>query len=31
MADEQRGRVIYNLDCTEYFMGTFDPIVPETK
>ena len=31
MADGQRGRVIHNLDCTKYFMGTFDPIVPETK
>ena len=30
MADEQCGRVIYNLDCTEYFVGTFGPIVPET-
>ena len=28
--DDPRGRVIYNLDCTEYFMGTFGPIVPET-
>ena len=25
-----RGRVIYNLDCTQYFVGTFGPIVPET-
>jgi len=23
-------RVIYNLDCTEFFVGTFGPIVPET-
>ena len=25
-----RGRVFYNLDCTEFFMGTFGPVVPET-
>ena len=25
-----RGRVIYNLDCSEFFVGTFGPIVPET-
>ena len=25
-----RERVIYNLDCTEFFVGTFGPIVPET-
>ena len=24
------GRVIYNLDCSEFFVGTFGPIVPET-
>ena len=29
-AGEQRGRVIYNLDCTEFFVGTFGPNVPET-
>lgn len=29
-AQEDPGRVIYNLDCTEYFMGTFGPVVPET-
>lgn len=27
---KQRGRVIYNLDCTEFFVGTFGPIVPKT-
>ncbi len=27
---EQRGRVIYNLDCSEFFVGTFGPVVPET-
>jgi len=26
----QRGRVIYNLDCSEFFVGTFGPVVPET-
>ena len=25
-----QGRVIYNLDCSEFFVGTFGPIVPET-
>ncbi len=25
-----RGRVIYNLDCSQFFVGTFGPIVPET-
>ena len=25
-----RERVIYNLDCSEFFVGTFGPIVPET-
>ena len=29
-SDDERGRVIYNLDCTEYFMGTFGPNEPET-
>ena len=24
------GQVIYNLDCSEFFVGTFGPIVPET-
>ena len=24
------GRVIYNLDCTQYFVGSFGPVVPET-
>ncbi len=24
------GRVIYNLDCSQFFVGTFGPIVPET-
>ena len=28
--EEKRGQVIYNLDCTQYFMGSFGPIVPET-
>ena len=28
--DNPRTRVIYNLDCTEFFMGTFGPIMPET-
>ena len=28
--DGSRGRVIYNLDCTEFFVGTFGGIVPET-
>ena len=23
-------RVIYNLDCSEYFVGSFGPVVPET-
>ena len=27
---EQRGRVIYNLDCSEFFVGTFGPVLPET-
>ncbi len=27
---EQRGRVIYNLDRSEFFVGTFGPVVPET-
>jgi len=26
----RRGRVIYNLDCSEFFVGTFGPPVPET-
>ena len=26
----QRGRVIYNLDCSEFYVGTFGPVVPET-
>ncbi|MBI3922148.1 MAG: hypothetical protein HY318_12075, partial [Armatimonadetes bacterium] len=25
-----RGRVIYNLDCSEFYVGTFGPIAPET-
>ncbi|MFH0962901.1 MAG: hypothetical protein V2A58_02695 [Planctomycetota bacterium] len=25
-----RGRVIYNLDCSEFFVGTFGPVAPET-
>ena len=29
-AHAARGKVIYNLDCTQFFMGTFGPIVPET-
>ena len=29
-APPRRGRVIYNLDCSEIFVGTFGPIVPET-
>jgi hypothetical protein len=29
-ASVSRGRVIYNLDCSEYFVSTFGPIVPET-
>ena len=29
-ANAARGKVIYNLDCTQFFMGTFGPIVPET-
>ena len=28
--DTSRGRVIYNLDCTEYFRSTFGPNVPQT-
>ena len=24
------GRVIYNLDCTQFFVGSFGPVVPET-
>ena len=28
--DAARGRVIYNLDCSEFFVGTFGPIVPQT-
>lgn len=28
--NEQRRRVFYNLDCSEFFVGTFGPIVPET-
>jgi len=28
--DGRRGRVIYNLDCSEFFVGTFGPVVPET-
>ena len=27
---DQPGRVIYNLDCSEYFVRTFGPVVPET-
>lgn len=27
---ESKHRVIYNLDCTEYFVGSFGPVVPET-
>ena len=27
---EPRVPVIYNLDCSEFFMGTFGPVVPET-
>lgn len=27
---EHRGRVIYNLDCSEFFVGTFGSVVPET-
>ena len=27
---EQRGRVIYNLDRSGFFVGTFGPVVPET-
>ncbi len=26
----RRGRVIYNLDCSEFFVGTFGPLKPET-
>ena len=26
----QPGRVLYNLDSTEYFVGTFGPVTPET-
>ena len=29
-ADKRTGRVIYNLDCSEFFVGTFGPIVPKT-
>ena len=29
-AGVSRGRVIYNLDCSEYFVGTFGAVVPET-
>ena len=29
-ADANRGRVIYNLDCTQFFMGSFGSIAPET-
>ena len=29
-AADQGGRVIYNLDCNEFFVGTFGPVVPET-
>ena len=29
-ADHQHGRVIYNLDSTEFFVGTFGPVTPET-
>jgi len=25
-----RGCVLYNLDCSEFFVGTFGPVVPET-
>ena len=28
--ESPQGRVIYNLDCSEYFVGTFGPIVPAT-
>lgn len=28
--DVRRGRVIYNLDCSEFFVGTFGAPVPET-
>ena len=28
--DPNRGRVIYNLDSTEFFVDTFGPVVPET-
>lgn len=28
--DVARGRVIYNLDASEFFFGTFGPAVPET-
>ncbi|MBI3920113.1 MAG: formylglycine-generating enzyme family protein, partial [Armatimonadetes bacterium] len=29
-AGVSQGRVIYNLDCSEYFVGTFGGVVPET-
>ena len=29
-ADGDGGHMIYNLDCTEFFMGSFGPPVPET-
>jgi len=29
-AAEPRGRVIYNLDCSELFVGTFGPVAPQT-
>ncbi len=28
--DGSPGRVIYNLDCSEFFVETFGPIAPET-
>ena len=28
--DRTRGRVIYNLDCSEFFVGTFGPNTPAT-
>ncbi len=28
--DKSRGRVIYNLDCSEFFVGTFGGVVPES-
>lgn len=27
---QSKHRVIYNLDCTEFFVGSFGPVVPKT-